>query len=96
MKQIMILLVKEMGHGPFGEKYCKEVRKLNQRSVIIELCGGTHVGNTSEIILRLSKKKGSDQEPSYLAVTGKEAFEATRNQEDAWKQPQKNLESPLT
>ena len=62
----------------------------------VELCGGTHVGNTSEIgLFKIVKEEGiGSGTRRILAVTGKEAFEAYREQEDALKAVAATLKAP--
>lgn len=71
----------------FGEKYGKTVRVVQIGDYSIELCGGTHLSNTSEIgLFKIVKEEGiGSGTRRILAVTGKEAFEAYREEEDALK-----------
>ncbi|HHT7815073.1 TPA: alanine--tRNA ligase [Streptococcus suis] len=88
---------KEMGAmALFGEKYGKEVRVVTIGDYSEELCGGTHVGNTAEIgIFKILKEEGiGSGTRRIIAVTGREAFLAYRDQEDALKEVAATIKSP--
>lgn len=88
---------KEMGAmALFGEKYGKEVRVVTIGDYSIELCGGTHVSNTSEIgIFKILKEEGiGSGTRRIIAVTGREAFFAYRDQEDALEEVAVTIKSP--
>ncbi|MFI3235250.1 alanine--tRNA ligase [Streptococcus suis] len=88
---------KEMGAmALFGEKYGKEVRVVTIGDYSVELCGGTHVGNTAEIgIFKILKEEGiGSGTRRIIAVTGREAFLAYRDQEDALKDVAATIKSP--
>ncbi|HEM3632975.1 TPA: alanine--tRNA ligase [Streptococcus suis] len=88
---------KEMGAmALFGEKYGKEVRVVTIGDYSVELCGGTHVGNTAEIgIFKILKEEGiGSGTRRIIAVTGREAFLAYRDQEDTLKEVAATIKSP--
>ena len=80
----------------FGEKYGKNVRVVAIGDYSIELCGGTHVSNTAEIgIFKIVKEEGiGSGTRRILAVTGKEAFEAYRQEEEDLKAIAETLKVP--
>ncbi|WP_421038253.1 alanine--tRNA ligase [Streptococcus hyointestinalis] len=80
----------------FGEKYGKDVRVVTIGDYSIELCGGTHVGNTSEIgIFKIVKEEGiGSGTRRILAVTGREAYMAFREEEEALKEIAQTLKAP--
>lgn len=80
----------------FGEKYGKNVRVVTIGDYSIEICGGTHVSNTAEIgIFKIVKEEGiGSGTRRILAVTGKEAFEAYRQEEEDLKAIAETLKVP--
>lgn len=80
----------------FGEKYGKSVRVVSIGDYSVELCGGTHLSNTSEIgLFKIVKEEGiGSGTRRILAVTGKQAFQAYRKQEDALKVVAQTLKVP--
>ena len=80
----------------FGEKYGKNVRVVKIGDYSIELCGGTHLGNTAEIgLFKIVKEEGIGSGTRRIfAVTGQGAFEAYRAQEDALKEVAKAVKVP--
>ncbi|BAQ24741.1 alanine--tRNA ligase [Streptococcus troglodytae] len=80
----------------FGEKYGKNVRVVSIGDYSVELCGGTHLKNTSEIgIFKIVKEEGiGSGTRRILAVTSKEAFEAYRQEEDSLKEIAAALKAP--
>lgn len=88
---------KEMGAmALFGEKYGKNVRVVSIGDYSVELCGGTHLKNTSEIgIFKIVKEEGiGSGTRRILAVTSKEAFEVYRQEEDILKEIAATLKAP--
>ncbi len=69
----------------FGEKYGDVVRVVTIPDISIELCGGTHVKNTSQISLfRLVSETGVAAGVRRIeALTGKGAFDELRDKERA-------------
>lgn len=80
----------------FGEKYGKTVRVVQIGDYSVELCGGTHLNNTSEIgLFKILKEEGiGSGTRRILAVTGQKAFESFRKQEDALKEIAHTLKAP--
>jgi alanyl-tRNA synthetase len=91
-----IATAKEMGAmALFGEKYGNDVRVVKIGDYSVELCGGTHVGNTSEIgLFKIVKEEGIGSGTRRIfAVTGQKAFEAFKEQETILKQVASDLKA---
>ncbi len=88
---------KEMGAmALFGEKYGHDVRVVNIGDWSIELCGGTHVSNTEDIgLFKIVSESGIGAGVRRIeALTGQEAYEAFRDEEDLLTQVAQTVKSP--
>ncbi len=79
----------------FGEKYGDEVRVVQVGSYSLELCGGCHVSNTSQIgLFKLLGESGIGSGVRRIeAVTGKHAYAYLESQLDVLKQAASQLKS---
>ncbi|WP_139990932.1 alanine--tRNA ligase [Paenibacillus paridis] len=79
----------------FGEKYGDEVRVVQVGSYSLELCGGCHVGNTSQIgLFKLLSESGIGSGVRRIeAVTGKHAYTYLEGQLELLKQSAALLKS---
>ncbi|MDT2424115.1 alanine--tRNA ligase [Enterococcus avium] len=80
----------------FGEKYGHDVRVVNIGDWSIELCGGTHVANTEDIgLFKIVSESGIGAGVRRIeALTGKEAYEAFRDEEKQLMQVAQIVKSP--
>jgi len=79
----------------FGEKYGNEVRMVDINKWSIELCGGTHVGNTAEIgLFKITSESGIGAGVRRIeAVTSLAAIQEYKIQENILKQVAANLKA---
>lgn len=79
----------------FGEKYGSEVRMVDINHWSIELCGGTHVGNTAEIgLFKITSESGIGAGVRRIeAVTSLAAIQEYKVQENILKQIAANLKA---
>jgi alanyl-tRNA synthetase len=93
--------VDAVAHGAmalFGEKYGDRVRVVEIPSLSVELCGGTHVRNTSEIgLLRIVAEVGVAAGVRRIeAVTGPRAFQFLAERERVLLAVANRLKVPMT
>ena len=92
-----VATAKEMGAmALFGEKYGKVVRVVSVSDYSVELCGGVHVRNTSDIgIFKIVSESGIGAGVRRIeAVTSKEAFELLHTEEMALKEIAHMVKAP--
>ena len=79
----------------FGEKYAQKVRVVSMGDFSKELCGGTHVGNTGEIMLfKIVSESGIAAGVRRIeALTGKGVIEYYKKQEEMLQEAAKALKA---
>ena len=79
----------------FGEKYCEEVRVVSMGEFSKELCGGTHVANTSQITLfKIVSESGVAAGVRRIeALTGNNVIQYYRQMEENLHQLAKTLKT---
>ncbi|GMA54472.1 hypothetical protein GCM10025857_58290 [Alicyclobacillus contaminans] len=90
---------KEMGAmALFGEKYGHNVRVVNISDWSIELCGGNHVKNTEDIgTFKITSESGIGAGVRRIeAVTSREAYQLSVQQEDKLRNVAELLKLPTT
>lgn len=88
---------KEMGAAAlFGEKYGKVVRLVKIGDYSVELCGGTHVSNTSEIgLFKIIKEEGIGSGVRRItALTGQKAYESFKDSENILDEIAEQVKAP--
>lgn len=88
---------KEMGAmALFGEKYGNEVRVVSVDKWSVELCGGTHVSNTSQLgLFKIVSETGVGAGVRRIeAVTSKEAYQMFHKEEQLLKEIAQEVKAP--
>ena len=99
-RAVSMIKAKEMGAMMlFGEKYGDQVRVI-KFGTSLELCGGCHVTNTSQIgFVKIKSESGVAAGIRRIeAISSEQAFEFFRNEEETLKQVRfllKNVNDPL-
>ena len=68
----------------FGEKYGNEVRVVSMGDYSIELCGGTHLNNTSQVgLFKILSEGGVAAGVRRIeAITGRSVYEYLNNRDE--------------